>query len=79
MSGRPIPAGTFTLIPQSQTLSLRLPFLGLLWNRPTAIVVQRGEQSERMVIQDVSGRYLLLAILSALVLALILARVTNGR
>lgn len=77
IKGQAIPAGTLTIVPQSQTLRLRLPFVGLLWNHPTAIFVQQGEKTERIVIQDVSGLYLLLAILSALALALILARATN--
>lgn len=72
MSGRPIPAGAFTITPQSQALTLRLPFVGLGWARPTAILVQQGAQTENVPIKDLSGRYVLLAILAALPLALIL-------
>lgn len=72
MNGRPIPAGAFTLTPQSQAFTLRLPFGGAGWARPTAILVQQGQQTEKVLVKDLSGRYVLLAILAALSLALIL-------
>jgi len=43
-----------TLIPESQTLTIRFPFGGFVWHRPTAVLVQQGEQTRRHPIVDVT-------------------------
>jgi len=54
VSGDRLAVGNLSITPQSQALVLRLPFGGLVWNRPVAILVQRGEQTERIPIVDVT-------------------------
>jgi len=52
--GRPVTRGDFTVTPQSQALTIRWPNGGLVWNRPVAILVERGQQTERIPIVDIT-------------------------
>jgi hypothetical protein len=52
---RPILAGALRLTPESQVLTVRLPFGGLVWQRPTAVVVeQAGRAIQRLPIVDLT-------------------------
>jgi len=53
-SGNPVTVGDVTLTPQSQALIVRWPSGGFVWNRPAAILVERGGQTERIPIVDVT-------------------------
>ena len=44
----------YTLIPESQALTIRFPFGGFVWQRPTAVLIEQGEQTERQPIVDVT-------------------------
>lgn len=52
--GRPLSAGDLTVTPESRALVLRWPGGGLVWNRPVAVLLQRGDQVERRPIVDVT-------------------------
>lgn len=52
MSGEPIKVGETTITPQSRVLVFRFPYGGFVWNRPTAVLVERAGQSERIAIVD---------------------------
>ena len=52
--GNPVTAGDVTVTPQSQALIVRWPWGGLVWNRPVAVLVKQGEQTERVPIVDVT-------------------------
>lgn len=54
VSGAAVSVGDVTVTPQSRTLILRWPHGGLIWNRPAAVLVQRGEGTERIPIVDVT-------------------------
>jgi hypothetical protein len=54
VTGRPVTRGDFTVTPQSQALTIRWPNGGLVWNRPVAILVERGQQTERIPIVDIT-------------------------
>ncbi len=55
VSGAAVTVGDVTVVPQSQALTLRWGrFGGLVWNRPAAILVERGGQTERIPILDVT-------------------------
>jgi len=54
MAGAPVTVGDVTVTPQSQALTVRWPHGGLAWNRPVAVLVQRGGQTERVPIVDVT-------------------------
>lgn len=43
-----------TLIPESQALIIKFPYGGFVWQRPTAVLVQTGAQTERHPIVDVT-------------------------
>lgn len=43
-----------TIIPESQALIIRFPFGGFVWQRPTAVLVQQGDQTQRLPITDVT-------------------------
>jgi hypothetical protein len=63
VSGSPVTVGDITLTPQSQALTIRWPSGGWVWNRPVAILVERGQQATRVPIVDVT-RALQLGLLS---------------
>ncbi|MCC7354888.1 MAG: hypothetical protein IT330_14180 [Anaerolineae bacterium] len=52
INGDPITVGDVTVTPQSQSLTVRWPFGGFVWNRPVAVLVERGGQTERIPIVD---------------------------
>lgn len=52
--GQPVIAGDTVVTPQSQALIVRLPICSFVWNRPTAILVERDGQVKRFPIRDVS-------------------------
>ena len=54
ISGDKVTIGDVTVTPRSQALTIRWPHGGLVWNRPVAILVERGEQTERIPIVDVT-------------------------
>ena len=57
MAGDPVTVGDTTLTPESSALVVRLPGrwpAAFVWNRPVAVVVQRGEERERIPIVDVT-------------------------
>lgn len=56
VSGEPSTVGDVTLTPQSQALTIRWPFGGFVWNRPVAVLVERGDSTERVPIADVTRR-----------------------
>ena len=52
--GKPVKRGKLTVTPESQALALRLPFMGFVWNRPVAVVVEQDGRRERYAIFDVT-------------------------
>lgn len=54
VTGEPVTAGDRTVSPQSQALVVRWPGGGFVWNRPVAVLVQRGEETERIPIVDIT-------------------------
>ena len=49
-TGEKITAGNLSLTPQSKALTIRLPFGGLVWNRPVAVLVEENGQTRRIPI-----------------------------
>lgn len=72
ISGEQVTVGDVTLTPQSQALTLRWPNGGFVWNRPVAVLVERGGQTERVPVVDVTR----IAQLTLLGLGLIFSMVT---
>jgi hypothetical protein len=54
VSGEQVTVGDVTCSPQSRALTVRWPNGGFVWNRPTAVLVERGGQTERIPIVDVT-------------------------
>jgi hypothetical protein len=54
VSGQPVTVESVTVTPQSQALIVRLPIGGFVWNRPTAILVERDETAKRFPIVDIT-------------------------
>jgi hypothetical protein len=54
VSGEEVTVGDVTLKPQSQALTVRWPNGGFVWNRPVAVLVERGGQTERIPVVDVT-------------------------
>ncbi len=53
-TGDPLISCDYTLTPQSQALIIRWPQGGFVWNRPIGVIVDRGGQTERLPIVDVT-------------------------
>jgi hypothetical protein len=53
-SAEPILVGDTQITPQAQAFSLRFPFGGFVWNRPTAVLVERDDVTQRIPIVDVT-------------------------
>jgi len=53
-SSEPIVVGDTRITPQAQAFSLRFPFGGFVWNRPTAVLVERDDLTQRLPIVDVT-------------------------
>jgi hypothetical protein len=70
--GEPVTVGEVTIRPQSQVISLRWPRGGWIWRRPTAILVERGDQVEHVPILDIT-RVALWGLLGYALLFLIVA------
>ena len=70
-TGQPMQVGGQTLTPEAQVVTVNTRFGGFVWNRPTAVLVDRDGATERVPIVDVT-RYALMALwgVSAGVLAL---------
>ena len=54
VSGEEVIAGDVTLTPQSQAFTISWPNGGFVWNRPVAVLVERGGQTERIPVVDVT-------------------------
>ena len=71
VSGQKVAVESVTVTPQSQALIVRLPIGGFVWNRPTAILVERDETAKRFPIVDIT-RILQLGLLGfSLVLSIV--------
>jgi len=53
-SAEPVMVGGVTVTPWSRALVVRLPRGGLLWNRPTAVLVEHDGQTRRIPIVDLT-------------------------
>ena len=53
-SAEPIVVGDTRITPQAQAFSVRFPFGGIVWNRPTAVLVERDDLTQRIPIVDVT-------------------------
>jgi hypothetical protein len=67
--GTPRTVGELTVTPEARALIIRLPTGGFVWNRPTAVLVERRGRVERIPIHDVTR----IGQLGVLVLQLLLA------
>jgi hypothetical protein len=65
-----------TLIPESQALIIKFPYGGFVWQRPTAVLVQQGEHTQRHPITDIT-RLATWSVLAASLLLSLLLRALN--
>ncbi len=54
VSGQSVVVHGHILTPQSQMLLIRFPWCAWVWNRPTAMLVERNGQVERLPIVDLT-------------------------
>lgn len=55
LEGKPVAVPGAAVTPESRALTLRLPHVGLVWNRPIAITIDRDGRKERIPISDFAG------------------------
>lgn len=77
VTGEPQVVGARVIRLQSQAISLITPFGGFLWNRPTAVLVEKDGEMDEVPIIDVT-RYALIGIGVMGVVGAILVRVVSG-
>ncbi len=53
-TGSATQVGAFRITPQSQSISLHLPFGGFVYNRPLAVLVERDGTVDRVPIVDLT-------------------------
>jgi hypothetical protein len=53
-SAEPVTVHDVTVTPQARALVVRLPKGGLVWNRPTAVLVEQNGQVRRIPIVDIT-------------------------
>ena len=75
--GEPQVIGDRTIRLQSQAISLNTPFGGFLWNRPTAVLVERDGITDEVPIVDAT-RYALIGIGVMGVIGMMLAKLIVG-
>jgi hypothetical protein len=80
-SGEPVTAGDIRITPQSQALTIRWPYGGFVWNRPVAVLAERGDERERIPIVDVTlaAQVALLALAAAFALTSLILTATSRR
>jgi hypothetical protein len=78
LSGNPVTVGDISITPQSRVLTVRSRFGGIVWNRPTGILVERGGEIKRLPVVDVT-RTVLLALLGVSLLVTIFGRSIRER
>jgi hypothetical protein len=54
VSAEPVTVHDVTVTPQARALVVRLPKGGLVWNRPTAVLVEQNGQARRIPIVDIT-------------------------
>jgi hypothetical protein len=54
VSTEPVTVGDVTVTPRARALVVRLPRGGFVWNRPTAVMVERAGQVKRIPVIDVT-------------------------
>lgn len=70
-AGQPVIAGDTIVTPLFRALIVRLPIGGFVWNRPTAILVERGGQAKRVPIRDMTRSMQLWLLGFSLVLSIV--------
>ena len=54
VSAEPVTVGDVTVTPRARALVVRLPRAGFVWNRPTAVTVERAGEVRRVPVVDVT-------------------------
>ncbi len=70
-NSQPVTVGARTITPQTQVVSLRLPFGGFVWNRPAAVLVEENGRVQRLPIPDVTRMIVLAAVVMSAIIALL--------
>jgi hypothetical protein len=53
-SGDPVTNGDTVITPISSALSISLPFFGFVWNRPSVLIVESKDGTQKVPIIDVT-------------------------
>jgi hypothetical protein len=54
ISGDSVTSGDTVVTPISSALSISLPFFGFVWNRPSALIVESKDGTQKMPIIDLT-------------------------
>jgi hypothetical protein len=68
--GQSVTVGARTITPQTQVISLRLPFGGFVWNRPASVLVTENGRTRRLPVPDMTRMIVLAAVVVSTAVAL---------
>jgi hypothetical protein len=54
VTGEPVTLGDLIVTPEAQTLTVQLPSGGLVWNRPSAVLIEQGDGIARLPVIDIT-------------------------
>lgn len=75
----PVQVGAYTVTPIARAAAIRWLYGGFIWNRPVAVEVQQGDQTERIPIPDVTRWGQIGAMIAGVGLALLIWLVLRHR
>ena len=78
-SSTPIQVDTMTITPQTKSLSVRLPYVGFVWNRPSGVLIEENGRVEYQPIIDVTRISMLTFLVMPIVVSLFLFIVRSIR
>ncbi len=78
ITGQRLTVGDVSVIPVSQSLTVRLPFGGFVWNRPARVLVERNGMVKAIPIVDVT-RIVQLGLLGLILIIALAARTGSSR
>ena len=77
--GQSVTVGARTITPQTQVISLRLPFGGFVWNRPASVLVTENGRTRRLPVPDMTRMIVLAAVVASTAVTLLTWRKKSPR
>ncbi len=70
-SSTPVEVDNKTITPQTKSLSVRLPYVGFVWNRPSGVLIEENGRVDYQPINDVTRTALIAFFAITLIVSLL--------